>query len=121
VEIFTEAEESLVLYLAGWLARKCGICAKCQEVLSKRLDDHSYCCRQTYLFAKCKRFAGTASVGLVEPCDELIAAVHVMEQVFRVLVFITSALSGICKLLTSSRLTAAAATELFILDLSVYM
>ena len=84
VEIFTEAEESLVSYLAGWVARKCGICAKCQDVLSKQLGDHSYCCRQTDLFANCKRFLGTASVGLVEPCDELIAAVHVMEQLFRV-------------------------------------
>jgi len=86
VEIFTEAEESLVSYLAGWLASKCGICAKCQDVLSKHLDDHSYCYRQTDLFAKCKRFAGT--VGLVEPCDELIAAIHVMEQLFRVHYFV---------------------------------
>ena len=37
MEIFTEAEESLVSYLAGWLASKCGICAKCQDVLSKHL------------------------------------------------------------------------------------
>ena len=76
LECFTEAEESLVCYLAGWLARKCGICAKCQEVLSKQLGDHSYCCRPMDIFAKCKRFVGIASVGLVEPCDVLVVAVH---------------------------------------------
>jgi len=36
------------------------------------------------IFAKCKRFVGIASVGFVEPCDELVVAVHKMEQLFRV-------------------------------------
>ena len=36
VEVFTEAEESLINYLSGWLACKCGICRDCQDVLSKR-------------------------------------------------------------------------------------
>jgi len=30
-----------------------------------------------------KRYSQSASVGLVEPCDELVSAVHTMEQVFR--------------------------------------
>ena len=84
LECFTEAEESLVSYLAGWLARKSGICTQCKDVLSKQLGDHSYCCRPTDVFAKCKRFVGTASVGLVEPCDELVKIVHKMEQLFRI-------------------------------------
>ena len=83
-EIFTEAEESLISYLSGWLARKCGICPRCQVVLCKRLGDHSYCCRPIDDFANVKRFVGSASVGLVEPCEELFSAVHVMENVFRI-------------------------------------
>jgi hypothetical protein len=51
IEIFTEAEESLINYLSGWLARKCGICRECQDVLSKRLDEHSYCRRPDDAFA----------------------------------------------------------------------
>jgi len=80
IEIFTEAEESLISYLSGWLARKCGICADCATVLFKRLDDHSYCRRPIDDFAAVKRFVGSASVGLVEPGNELFTAVYVMEE-----------------------------------------
>jgi len=83
IEIFTEAEESLISYLSGWVARRCSICAECQTVLCKRLTDHSYCRRPIDDFASMKRFIGSASVGLVEPCDELFVAVHVMEEYFR--------------------------------------
>jgi len=83
IETFTEAEESLVSYLSGWLARKCGICPQCQTVLCKRLGDHSYCRRPIDDFAIVKRYVGSASVGLVEPCEELFSAVHVMENLFR--------------------------------------
>ena len=37
IEMFTEAEKSLVIYLSGWLAHNCGICSLCQDVLSKQL------------------------------------------------------------------------------------
>jgi len=83
IETFTEAEESLIAYLSGWLARKCGICSRCQDVLSKQLGDHSYCCRPCDMFANNKRYTGSASVGLVEPCDELVTVVRNMEQLFR--------------------------------------
>lgn len=83
VEMFTEAEESLVSYLSGWLARKCGICSLCQDVLCKRLGDHSYSCRPHDQFIKEKRFSNVSCTGLVEPCDELFQAVHVMEHLFR--------------------------------------
>ena len=83
IEVFTEAEETLISYLSGWLARKCGICVDCQTVLSKRLDEHSYCRRVIDDFASVKRFVGSASVGLVQPCVELVAAVHTMEEMFR--------------------------------------
>ena len=82
-EIFSEAEESLISYLSGWLARKCGICPQCQVVLCKRLGDHSYCRRPIDDFASVKRFVGSASVGLVEPCEKLFSVVHVMENMFR--------------------------------------
>jgi len=84
LEVFTEAEESFVSYLSGRLAHKCGICLECQMVLCKRLDDHSYCRRPIDDFASVKWFVGSASVGLVEPCNELFAAVHIMEQFFRI-------------------------------------
>jgi len=32
IETFTEAKESLIAYLSSWLARKCGICSRCQDV-----------------------------------------------------------------------------------------
>jgi len=83
IETFTEAEESLIAYLSGWLARKCGICSRCQDVLSKQLGDHSYCCRPSDMFANNKGYTGSASVGLVEPCDELVTVVRNMEQLFR--------------------------------------
>ena len=83
LEVFTEAEESLISYLSGWLARKCGICIDCQDVLTKRLGEHSYCRRATDDFSSVKRFAASASVGLVAPCEELVAAVHKMEESFR--------------------------------------
>jgi len=83
LEVFSEAEETLISYLSEWLARKCGICVDCQVVLIKRLGDHSNCHRVIDDFACVKRFAGSASVGLVEPCEELVAAVHKMEECFR--------------------------------------
>jgi len=83
LEVFSEAEEMLISYLSEWLACKCGICVDCQVVLIKRLGDHSYCRRVIDDFACVKRFAGLASVGLVEPCEELVAAVHKMEECFR--------------------------------------
>ena len=43
IRCFTEAEESLISYLSGWLARKCSICMECQVVLPTQLGDHSYC------------------------------------------------------------------------------
>ena len=85
VEAFTEAEESLIGYLAGWLARKSGICSGCQDVLSRRISEHSSCCPANGTLAVKKWFIGSSSVGLVEPCDELFAAVHQMEELFRML------------------------------------
>jgi len=83
IECFTEAEESLISYMSGWLARKCGICMECQVALCKQLGDHSYCRRVTDDFAAVKRFVGSASVGLVQPCDDLFSVVHTMEECFR--------------------------------------
>lgn len=83
IEIYTEAEESLISYLSGWLAVKSGICRNCQEVLTKPAAEHSYCRRPVDLVAEKKRYTQSASVGLVEPCDELITAVHKMEEQFR--------------------------------------
>lgn len=83
VEIYTEAEEALICYLAGWLVRKCAICRDCQDVLTKPASEHSYCRRPVDLFIDKKRFQSSGSVGLIEPCDQLIDAVHRAEEVFR--------------------------------------
>ena len=82
-ETFTEAEESLLHYLSGWLARKSAICPGCQDVLSKAKEEHSYCCSLEGSFASKKQYSNTGSVGLIEPSTELYAAVRVMENLFR--------------------------------------
>jgi hypothetical protein len=56
VELFSEAEESLLCYLAGWLIRKCSICRGCQDVLIKPAGEHSYCRRPVDIFIDKKRF-----------------------------------------------------------------
>jgi Transposase protein len=83
VELYTESEESLLAYLAGWLVRKCCICRECQEVLIKPAAEHSYCRRPVDLFFDKKRFKSAESVGLVQPCDQLVQAVHKAEEAFR--------------------------------------
>jgi len=84
VEMFTEGEESLISYLAGWVARKVGICRQCQEVLARTETEHSYACRQQDIFSSKKRYGSACSVGLVLPCPELSQQVWIIEQQFRV-------------------------------------
>ena len=87
VEKFVETEETMIAYLAGWIARKSGICRRCQKVLQKSecetVGEHSYSCRGQDLFASKKRYNSACSVGLVLPRDELIAAIHAIEEHFR--------------------------------------
>jgi len=45
-------------------------------VLSQRDDD----------FAAIKRFVGSASVGLVKPCNELFSGVHAMKEYFHIII-----------------------------------
>jgi len=82
-EVYTEFEESLIIYLSGWIARKCGICRKCQVVLTKPDQEHSYVCRPQDLFLNKKRYADTGSVGLVLPSADLFHIVHQIESLFR--------------------------------------
>lgn len=83
VELFSEAEESLLCYLAGWLIRKCSICRGCQDVLIKPAGEHSYSRRPVDLFIDKKRFKSSGSLGLIEPCDQLIEVAHKAEEIFR--------------------------------------
>ena len=83
VELYTESEESLISYLAGWLIRKCMICRSCRESLVKPVSEHSYCSRSVDLFTDKKRYRTSGQLGLIEPCDKLIAAIHKVEEVFR--------------------------------------
>ena len=88
VELFTESEETLVCYLAGWVSRKCGICRQCQDILTKveqqHTYEHSYSCRCEDVFASKKRYDSACSVGLVLPCSDLCEQVRVIEQQFRI-------------------------------------
>ena len=83
VEQFTESEECLVTYLSGWVARKSAICTECQLVLTKPAQEHSYYCRPIDLFVSMKHYKESCSYGLINPCDELFAVVHFLEQQFR--------------------------------------
>jgi hypothetical protein len=82
-EQFTATEESLVSYLAGYVARKSAVCPDCQSVLTVPEQEYSYNCRPIDLFASFKRYIGSSAVGLVSPCRDLFKAVHVIEQQFR--------------------------------------
>jgi len=83
VELFTESDEYLVQYLAGWVAKKCGICNGCQMVLSKPTDEHGYCRPLQSAFLHFKQYSELQFGGLVTPCVELTGVVHIMEQLFR--------------------------------------
>jgi hypothetical protein len=83
LEMFSEAEETLISYLCGWVARKSGICKTCVTVLTKPNKEHSYECRAQDLFASKKRYSDSSAVGLINPSKELFVAVHLIEQIFR--------------------------------------
>ena len=85
VETFTEGEESMISYLARWVARKAGICKQCKQVLAMTEEsEHSYACRPQDLFTSKKRYNTACSVGLILPCHELTEQVAIIEQQFRV-------------------------------------
>jgi hypothetical protein len=85
IEQFTHSEETLISYLAGWVARKSAICSQCRVTLTTTEHEHSYFCRSIDVFASMKRYSDSSSVGLITPCQELFNVVHFMEQQFRML------------------------------------
>jgi hypothetical protein len=82
LEQFCETEETLVSYLSGWVARKSVICVGCQDILTKRKCEHSYCTAPGDVFAANKRYSDSSSSGLLTPSAEL-RLIHTVEATFR--------------------------------------
>jgi hypothetical protein len=83
LEQFCETEETLVSYLSGWVARKSVICVGCQDILTKRKCEHSYCTAPGDVFAAKKRYSDSSSSGLLTPSAELLRLIHTVEATFR--------------------------------------
>jgi hypothetical protein len=43
LEQFCSAEETLISYLSGWVAKKCIMCVNCRAVLTKPLSENACC------------------------------------------------------------------------------